>query len=522
MPAVPSVPIPGNYLPGQNRPLKVLFLSSDTGGGHRASAEALAKQFLIQFPGSTYNLVDLWTDHGVRPYRTLVNSYKKALQRPDTYWKLIYHTSNFKLSEVITNIHCRLSNWGRLKRKIMEEDPDVIVSVHPTMNHTPLAITRSLKKKIPFFTVVTDLGSGHAMWFERRVDALYVASDRLVRLARRRGGTPMQQIVKTGLPIRHDFGEQALRLGDRTSPEGKEYQREVRERILGEEVTQRSGPVILVMSGGEGVGGSIERIVQALVRKWTLAGEDATIYVICGRNEALLSKVQSHDWSQLDAVLVLEPTKTHDHPGALAKLSYNLRKRIQLLADKLWSLIPSSVTTRWENWVQSRIKKVPQPTCSTASTSTDIEEDDLSINNEQSGGNSRRGDVKVIALGFVTNMADYMVAADLLVTKAGPGTIAEAASLGLPLLLTSFLPGQEAGNVAVVEESGFGKMEQKASRIASTSLEWWRHPDKLQQMSLAAQKVGNPDAAHDIVADIGRRVILACTEDTIPPAGNVE
>jgi 1,2-diacylglycerol 3-beta-galactosyltransferase len=44
-------------------------------------------------------------------------------------------------------------------------------------------------------------------------------------------------------------------------------------------------------------------------------------------------------------------------------------------------------------------------------------------------------------LGFVNNMADYMVAADILVSKAGPGTIAEAACVGLPVLLTSFLPG---------------------------------------------------------------------------------
>ena len=49
--------------------------------------------------------------------------------------------------------------------------------------------------------------------------------------------------------------------------------------------------------------------------------------------------------------------------------------------------------------------------------------------------------VKVHPLGFVTNMAEYMVAADVLVTKAGPGTIAEAASVGLPVMLTSFLPG---------------------------------------------------------------------------------
>jgi 1,2-diacylglycerol 3-beta-galactosyltransferase len=53
----------------------------------------------------------------------------------------------------------------------------------------------------------------------------------------------------------------------------------------------------------------------------------------------------------------------------------------------------------------------------------------------------------------------WHAAADVVVSsKAGPaGTIVEAASLGLLIsLLTSFLPGQEAGNVKCVTESGFG------------------------------------------------------------------
>jgi len=56
--------------------LKVLFLSSDTGGGHRASAESLANQFKILYPGSTYDLLDVFADGGVPPYNTLVESYK--------------------------------------------------------------------------------------------------------------------------------------------------------------------------------------------------------------------------------------------------------------------------------------------------------------------------------------------------------------------------------------------------------------------------------------------------------------
>jgi hypothetical protein len=39
--------------PQETRPLRVLFLSSDTGGGHRASAEALAKQVGVHAHSST-------------------------------------------------------------------------------------------------------------------------------------------------------------------------------------------------------------------------------------------------------------------------------------------------------------------------------------------------------------------------------------------------------------------------------------------------------------------------------------
>lgn len=52
--------------------------------------------------------------------------------------------------------------------------------------------------------------------------------------------------------------------------------------------------------------------------------------------------------------------------------------------------------------------------------------------------------------GFVDNMAEWMSACDTIVTKAGPGTIAESLICGLPLLLNGFVPCQEAGNVPFV------------------------------------------------------------------------
>ena len=56
---------------------------------------------------------------------------------------------------------------------------------------------------------------------------------------------------------------------------------------------------------------------------------------------------------------------------------------------------------------------------------------------------ARISQVKVSVQGFVSNMEDFMAASDCIVTKAGPGTIAEAMCRGLPTMLSCFLPGQE-------------------------------------------------------------------------------
>lgn len=60
--------------------------------------------------------------------------------------------------------------------------------------------------------------------------------------------------------------------------------------------------------------------------------------------------------------------------------------------------------------------------------------------------------------GFVDNMPALMRAADVVVTKAGPGTICEAIACGLPILLTGAIPGQEEGNLDYVRESGLGEV----------------------------------------------------------------
>ena len=70
-------------------------------------------------------------------------------------------------------------------------------------------------------------------------------------------------------------------------------------------------------------------------------------------------------------------------------------------------------------------------------------------------------------------------------------------------MMTSFLPGQEAGNVEVVLENQFGEFNEDPEEIATIVSSWLKDPNLLGEMSRRAKKVGRPHAAADIAIDIG-------------------
>jgi 1,2-diacylglycerol 3-beta-galactosyltransferase len=435
--------------------LRILFLSSDTGGGHRASAESLAKQFQKHYPGSTYDLLDIWSSDGVWPYRTLVDSYKHLSAHP-RQWQFLYHLSNSRPWEIMTDIHSSFMCEQKIRNRLLSYKPDVIVSVHPAMQHTPLKATQRISaetgRKIPFFTVVTDLGSGHCTWFQKNTDKMYVASERIRKLAKRRGRTADERIVMSGLPIRPEFAVQAEKMGDRTSEAGKMYQRRMKETLN----MDPDRPMVLIMGGGEGVG-SLDKIVDELYFDFVKQGVDATICVICGRNIKLQQGLMTRDWRT-----VLNGEHKRQKKRHFLKRLFRRNRSRQLEAAM-----------------------------------------DRSIEYQDYKG--KRGSVNVLGLGFVSNMADYMVAADILVSKAGPGTIAEAAAVGLPVMLTSFLPGQEAGNVDFVLENGFGDYIsfKQPEEMAQAVTSWLQDESLMRAMSKAARSTGQPTAAENIVLDIG-------------------
>ena len=78
--------------------------------------------------------------------------------------------------------------------------------------------------------------------------------------------------------------------------------------------------------------------------------------------------------------------------------------------------------------------------------------------------------------GFTHEMPDFMQAADAIVTKAGPGTIAEALVAGLPIILYARLPGQEDGNVTYVEKTGVGVWAPDPLKVVRTLTRWVCRP----------------------------------------------
>ncbi|KAL5850151.1 hypothetical protein ACOSQ4_008164 [Xanthoceras sorbifolium] len=394
----------GGILEGEGAPLngvesehpkKVLILMSDTGGGHRASAEAIKAAFNENF-GEEYQVfvTDLWTDHTPWPFNQLPRSYN-FLVKHGPLWKMTYygtapgvvHRTNFAATSTFIA--------REVAKGLMKYQPDIIISVHPLMQHVPLRILRAkgLLKKIVFTTVVTDLSTCHPTWFHKLVTRCYCPTSEVSKRAMKAGLQP-SQIKVYGLPVRPSFVKPV-----RPKVELR------REFGMDEDL-----PAVLLMGGGEGMG-PIEATARALgnaLYDENLGEPIGQVLVICGRNKKLVNKLLSIDW------------------------------------------------------------KIP-----------------------------------VQVKGFVTKMEECMGACDCIITKAGPGTIAEAMIRGLPIILNGYIAGQEVGNVPYVVENGCGKFSKSPKEIANFVAQWFGPKvDELKAMSQSALKLARPDAVFKIVHDL--------------------
>ncbi|PTM56467.1 processive 1,2-diacylglycerol beta-glucosyltransferase [Desmospora activa DSM 45169] len=84
--------------------------------------------------------------------------------------------------------------------------------------------------------------------------------------------------------------------------------------------------------------------------------------------------------------------------------------------------------------------------------------------------------------GFTRDMADWMDAADVLLTKPGGMTLTEAIAKGKPLLLFGTIPGQEEGNERFMVDRGLAHQAADEEEVLAWLAHWLEHPECLEPM----------------------------------------
>jgi 1,2-diacylglycerol 3-beta-galactosyltransferase len=120
-------------------------------------------------------------------------------------------------------------------------------------------------------------------------------------------------------------------------------------------------------------------------------------------------------------------------------------------------------------------------------------------------------------LGFRNDVPELMRAADLLVTKAGPGTIAEASVAEVPVVVYDYVPGQERGNLDYVRTNGIGVVALTTAEVVQSVKRIVHSQERLAKMRAQQTAVAPRGSSRRIAELIGGIAITG--RRTIPAAG---
>jgi 1,2-diacylglycerol 3-beta-galactosyltransferase len=367
----------------------ILFLFSDTGGGHRSAAESIIEALTLQYADSfTAEMVDIFKEYAPRPLNRMPDWYPYMVKAPDLWGASFRITDGRARARAITATFWPVA--ARYARRIINQHPsDLVVTVHPFGNSFILKALGS--NRPPFITVVTDMVTTHALWFDQRADVICVPTENARQRAIDYGMKP-EKVVVVGQPIAAKY---CAPLGDKVALR----------RALG---WPEDKFTVVAVGGGEGMG-PLAQTARAIGE----SGLDLSLVVVAGRNERLKNSLQAMNWN-----------------------------------------IPAFI------------------------------------------------------YGFTREMPDFMRAADVLVTKAGPGTIAEALAAHLPLILYARLPGQEDGNVTFVRQTNTGVWAPTHQRVVATLRRWYHHPEERQKVVEACMRAARPQASFEIARIIANQLHL--------------
>lgn len=98
-------------------------------------------------------------------------------------------------------------------------------------------------------------------------------------------------------------------------------------------------------------------------------------------------------------------------------------------------------------------------------------------------------------LSYVKNIEELMEVSDIVITKAGGMTIAEALSKKLPMLIVNPIPGQERMNTDYLVKESAAREITDYSSIHDTINELFESKDILKKMKKNAERLARPDSA---------------------------
>ena len=108
--------------------------------------------------------------------------------------------------------------------------------------------------------------------------------------------------------------------------------------------------------------------------------------------------------------------------------------------------------------------------------------------------------VRLVPLGFVTNMHEITAVVDLMISKPGGLTSSECLARRLPMLIVDPIPGQEERNATYLLEAGAA---WQASTLDSLDFKLGRllaEPKHLAAMRRAAGRLARPRACFEIAS----------------------
>ncbi|HEY8740665.1 MAG TPA: glycosyltransferase [Candidatus Dormibacteraeota bacterium] len=255
---------------------RILFLFSDTGGGHRASANAVNRALELEYPGRfEVELLDPFVQGGGPLLGWIVYRYNFMLKHlPRTYGFIFHATNNRAVMRLAIRMFGHQVRPG-MKQRIQEMRPEGIVSFHPLTNHVTVEVMDEVGLKAPFITVVTDMVDLHRFWLTRRADLVVVPSAEARRYCIKVGLDPRRVYVE-GLPVNPNF----------SGPATQAERREMRQKLGFED-----RPTLLLAAGGEGAGR-----LGAFAKALDNADLGLQLIVVCARNEKLRKKLAARRW----------------------------------------------------------------------------------------------------------------------------------------------------------------------------------------------------------------------------------